>query len=316
MNSLSPRDLSIPKVAILLCTFQGQSYLADQLDSFAAQTHTNWEVWASDDGSKDGTRSVLWSYLSKWGLGRLKFHKGPSNGFAANFLSLACKSEINADYFAYSDQDDIWDADKLERAVAWLASVPVGTPAVYCSRTRLVDAENHEIGLSTLFSRPPSFANALMQNIGGGNTMVFNKATHALLQRAGPDVNVVTHDWWTYLVVMGCGGRVYYDPHPTLRYRQHGGNLVGANKSLASRIARIAMLWQGRFTDLNDRHLRALGLLRAPLTAECKHVFDEFRFSRRREFLPRVLGFLRSGVYRQTMMGNIGLLVATLFKKI
>lgn len=316
MNSLSPRDLSIPKVAILLCTFQGQSYLADQLDSFAAQTHTNWEVWASDDGSKDGTRSVLWSYLSKWGLGRLKFHKGPSNGFAANFLSLACKSEINADYFAYSDQDDIWDADKLERAVAWLASVPVGTPAVYCSRTRLVDAENHEIGLSTLFSRPPSFANALMQNIGGGNTMVFNKATHALLQRAGPDVNVVTHDWWTYLVVMGCGGRVYYDPHPTLRYRQHGGNLVGANKSLASRIARIAMLWQGRFTDLNDRHLRALGLLRAHLTAECKHVFDEFRFSRRREFLPRVLGFLRSGVYRQTMMGNIGLLVATLFKKI
>lgn len=316
MNSLSPRDLSIPKVAILLCTFQGQSYLADQLDSFAAQTHTNWEVWASDDGSKDGTRSVLWSYLSKWGLGRLKFHKGPSNGFAANFLSLACKSEINADYFAYSDQDDIWDADKLERAVAWLASVPVGTPAVYCSRTRLVDAENHEIGLSTLFSRPPSFANALMQNIGGGNTMVFNKATHALLQRAGPDVDVVTHDWWTYLVVMGCGGRVYYDPHPTLRYRQHGGNLVGANKSLASRIARIAMLWQGRFTDLNDRHLRALGLLRAHLTAECKHVFDEFRFSRRREFLPRVLGFLRSGVYRQTMLGNIGLLVATLFKKI
>lgn len=316
MNSLSPRDLSIPKVAILLCTFQGQSYLADQLDSFAAQTHTNWEVWASDDGSKDGTRSVLWSYLSKWGLGRLKFHKGPSNGFAANFLSLACKSEIDADYYAYSDQDDIWDADKLERAVAWLASVPACTPAVYCSRTRLVDAENHEIGLSTLFSRPPSFANALMQNIGGGNTMVFNKATHALLQRAGPDVDVVTHDWWTYLVVMGCGGRVNYDPHPTLRYRQHGGNLVGANKSLASRIARIAMLWQGRFTDLNDRHLRALGLLRAHLTAECKHVFDEFRFSRRRELLPRVLGFLRSGVYRQTLMGNIGLLVATLFKKI
>lgn len=316
MNFQPPRNFSIPKVAILLCTFQGERYLAEQLDSFEAQTHTNWEVWASDDDSRDGTRSVLWSFLAKWGLGRLMLQSGPSNGFAANFLSLACKSEIDADYYAYSDQDDIWDADKLERAVAWLASVPVGTPAVYCSRTRLVDAENHEIGLSTLFSRPPSFANALMQNIGGGNTMVFNKATHALLQRAGPDVDVATHDWWTYLVVMGCGGRVYYDPHPSLRYRQHGGNLVGANNSLASRVARIAMLWQGRFTDLNDRHLRALGLLRAHLTAECKHVYDEFRFSRRRELLPRVLGFLRSGVYRQTLMGNIGLLVATLFKKI
>ena len=316
MNSLSPRDLSIPKVAILLCTFQGQSYLADQLDSFAAQTHTNWEVWASDDGSKDGTRSVLWSYLAKWGLGRLKFHKGPSNGFAANFLSLACKSEINADYFAYSDQDDIWDADKLERAVAWLKSVPVCTPAVYCSRTRLVDSENHEIGLSTLFSRAPSFANALMQNIGGGNTMVFDKATHALLKSAGPDVDVATHDWWTYLVVTGCGGLVYYDPHPTLRYRQHDGNLVGSNMSLSSRIARIAMLWRGRFRDLNDRHLRALGRLSAHLTGECKNIFNDFRFSRHRRLLPRILGFLRSGIHRQTLLGNIGLVVATLFKKI
>ena len=97
MNSLSPRDISIPKVAILLCTFQGKSYLAEQLDSFAVQTHTNWEVWASDDGSKDGTRSVLWSYLAKWGLGRFKLQRGPSNGFAANVLSLACKPEIDAD---------------------------------------------------------------------------------------------------------------------------------------------------------------------------------------------------------------------------
>ena len=316
MNSLSPRDMTVPKVAILLCTFQGQSYLAEQLDSFAAQTHNNWEVWASDDGSKDGTRSVLWSYLAKWGLGRVKLQRGPSNGYAANFLSLACKSEIDADYYAYSDQDDIWDADKLERAVAWLASVPTGTPAVYCSRTRLVDAENNEIGLSTLFSRPPSFANALMQNIGGGNTMVFNKATHALLKRAGPDVEVLTHDWWTYLVVTGCGGLVYYDPHPTLRYRQHDGNLVGSNMSLSSRIARIAMLWRGRFRDLNDRHVRALGRLSAHLTGECKHILNEFRYSRNRGLLPRILGLLRSGIYRQTLMGNIGLMVATLFKKI
>lgn len=316
MNKLLPSDYSLPKVAILLCTFQGQSYLAEQLDSFAAQTHTHWEVWASDDGSKDGTRSVLWSYLAKWGLGRLTLHRGPSKGYVANFLSLTCMPEIEADYFAYADQDDIWDADKLERALAWLASVPAGMPAVYCSRTRLVDAQNHEIGLSTLFSRPPSFANALMQNLGGGNTMVFNQATHALLQKAGPDVDVVTHDWWTYLVVMGCGGRAYYDPQPTLRYRQHEGNLVGSNVSFASRISRIAMLWQGRFRDLNDRHVRALGRLSAHLTSDSKKILNEFRFSRNRGLFPRVLGFLRSGIYRQTLMGNIGLVVATLFKKI
>ena len=64
-------DSTLPKVAILMCTFHGQHYLADQLDSFAAQTHTNWEVWASDDGSLDDTHSVLDTYKAKWNHERL-----------------------------------------------------------------------------------------------------------------------------------------------------------------------------------------------------------------------------------------------------
>jgi len=86
----------------------------------------------------------------------------PAEGFVANFLSLTCKASIEADYYAYSDQDDVWESDKLERAVRWLQTVPENIPALYCSRTRLVDAENNEIGLSPLFSKPPSFANALI----------------------------------------------------------------------------------------------------------------------------------------------------------
>lgn len=89
---LSSTGLS-PKVAILLCTFHGQHYLADQLDSFAAQTHTNWEVWASDDGSLDDTHSILESYSSKWGQERISIHSGPAEGFVANFLSLTCSNK-------------------------------------------------------------------------------------------------------------------------------------------------------------------------------------------------------------------------------
>ena len=310
-----PFNKSSPKVAILLCTFHGQKYLAEQLDSFADQTHAHWEVWASDDGSTDDTHSILESYAAKWGADRLSIHSGPSEGFVANFLSLTCKAEIDADYYAYSDQDDVWEADKLERAVAFLRPLQGGTPAVYCSRTRLVDADNTQIGLSPLFSRSPSFANALMQNIGGGNTMVFNQAARELLRQAGADVDVITHDWWTYLVVMGCGGRVYYDAQPTLRYRQHHDNLVGSNVSLRSRLARIAMLWRGRFKDLNDRHFQALDRISYQLTSANKEILNEFRAARDKRLLPRVLGFLRSGVHRQTLMGNIGLVVATLFKK-
>lgn len=306
-----------PKVAILLCTYYGQHYLAEQLDSFAAQSHANWTISASDDGSEDDTHTILEAYKSAWPAGRLFIYSGPAKGFAANFLSLTCKASIQADYYAYSDQDDVWEADKLERAVRWLDTVSPNIPALYCSRTRLVDADdNDEIGLSPLFSRPPSFANALMQNIGGGNTMVFNNATRALLQEAGENLPLVTHDWWTYMVVTGCGGAVFYDSKPTLRYRQHENNLVGLNITWSARFARIRMLWQGRFRRWIDGNISALRLLRNRLTPDNLETLERFAKARDMSLIPRLIQLKRCGIYRQTLFGNLGLIVAAIFRKI
>ena len=309
-------DPALPKVAILLCTYHGQHYLADQLDSFAAQNYVNWEVWASDDGSQDDTHAILENYREKWGDERISIHSGPAQGFAANYLSLTCKATIAADYYAYSDQDDIWETDKLERAMDCLRAIPADVPALYCSRTRLVDAENQEIGLSPLFARPPSFANALMQSMGGGNTMVFNGAARKLLCEAGEDLEVISHDCWAYLVVTGCGGVVFYDPHPSLRYRQHGGNLVGTNTNWPARLARIRMLWQGLFRNANDRNIQALQRVRRKLTPANRDLLDRFAASRDRWMLPRLIGLKQCGIYRQTVMGNLGLVFAAVFKKI
>lgn len=309
-------QLTQPKVAILLCTYHGQHYLAEQLDSFAAQTHSNWEVWASDDGSEDGTHAILEAYQQKWPEGRLSIHFGPAEGFAANFLSLTCKASVEADYYAYSDQDDIWEVDKLERAVGWLKSVPSHIPALYCTRTRLVDVNNQEIGLSPLFTKPPSFTNALMQNIGGGNTMVFNNATRSLLREAGDNLPVITHDWWVYMVVTGCGGRVFYDSEPTLRYRQHGGNLVGMNASWPARFKRIRMLMQGQFRDWNGGNIAALRSLSHCLTPENQEILERFARAREMSLVPRLIHLKRSGIYRQTLFGNLGLIAAAVFRKI
>lgn len=314
----APHEINnaLPKVAILLCTYHGQHYLAEQLDSFQAQSHSNWEVWASDDGSEDNTHAILEAYQQKWPVGRLSIHFGPSEGFAANFLSLTCRASIEADYYAYADQDDVWESDKLERAVRWLQTVPENTPALYCSRTRLVDAENNEIGLSPLFCKPPSFANALMQNIGGGNTMVFNNAARALLREAGEDTPVITHDWWAYMVVSGCGGKVFYDSHPSLRYRQHDGNLVGMNATWAARFKRIRMLWEGRFRNWNDSNIAGLRKLQHKLTPENRETLERFAKARQMSLIPRLTHLKRSGIYRQTLFGNLGLIAAAIFGKI
>lgn len=317
LKSLLPRSHPpAPKVAVLMCTMQGQRFLAEQLNSIATQTHPSWEIWASDDGSDDHTHAILEYYQSHWGEDRISIHAGPAEGSTANFLSLTCRADIDADYFAYADQDDIWESDKLERAVAWLETVPDDVPALYGSRTLLVDARNQHIGYSPLFLRAPSFENALVQSVAGGNTMVFNRAARDLLRQAGEDVEAVTHDWWAYMLISSCGGRVHYDPYPTVRYRQHGSNQFGSNANPLAQLRRARLLLQGRFRGWVDANLRALHRVRHLMTPENQQVLDEFEQARQRWVGARLLGLRRAGVFRQTTLGNLGLVAAALINRL
>ena len=306
----------LPKVAILLCTKQGERFLPAQLESFTTQKHKNWVVWASDDASDDHTKKILLDFQKENGSDRIFVIDGPDKGFCKNFLSLACNPDVSADFYAYSDQDDIWEVDKLQRAIDFLKGIPRRVPALYCSRTRLVDAKNSQIGLSPLFKKEPYFANALMQNIGGGNTMVFNQAAIELLRKLDTSKEVVSHDWLTYMVVSGCGGKVFYDTYPALRYRQHDENLVGMNTTWPARFIRISLMFQGRFKSWNDQNIAALNGLRDHLTSENQEIFDRFSEARNRSFISRLIGLKRSGIYRQTLFGNLGLIAAAIFKKI
>lgn len=316
-RSKNPHSREIlPKIAILLCTHFGERFLAEQLDSFAAQTYRNWQLWVSDDGSEDKTHDILQRYQQQWCAQRLTISGGPCQGFVANFLSQVCNPAIQADYYAYSDQDDIWEKDKLERAVQWLNTVPDGIPALYCSRTRLVTETDQGIGLSPLFTKPPSFGNALMQNIGGGNTMVFNHAARVLLSKIDIGAPIVAHDWWTYITVSACGGTVYYDDNPSLRYRQHSANIIGGNSSWRARANRITMLWEGRFRDWNERHIAALRILHDHMTPANRTALQHFVRGRQASLLPRLLHLKKAGIYRQTFAGNLGLIAAAVFNKI
>ena len=159
-------SIKSPLVAVLLCTHEGGRFLEEQLDSIDTQGHRNMTVWVSDDGSKDNTNHILEKYQSTR-MENFSIRSGPRKGYVANYLSLIHHSDLKGDYFAYSDQDDIWQPEKLSRAIAMLESVSNDVPALYCSRTCLINESGQKIGFSPLFEKPAGFANALVQSIGG-----------------------------------------------------------------------------------------------------------------------------------------------------
>ena len=265
-----------PLVSILMATYNGELYLPEQLQSFKAQTYCNWQLCVSDDGSSDQTLSLINQFQQSSSDNLVKLYTGPKLGFAANFLSMVCNQEIQSDYYAYSDQDDIWHPEKLEVAVNWLKSVPKDVPALYCGRTKLVNVVGKHIGYSTKYVKNISFLNALVQNISGGNTMVFNQAACNLLREAGFATPVVAHDWWTYMLVTGCGGNVHYDATPYLSYRQHGGAQIGANTGFRARFARISLLIAGRFSQWNELNCNALLKVKHCLTINNQRALEKF----------------------------------------
>jgi glycosyltransferase involved in cell wall biosynthesis len=303
------------RVAILLCTLNGARFLQSQLASIKDQTISNWHLVASDDGSADETPSILKMMQDEMGTQKMSVVDGPRRGFVQNFLSLVCR-QSSADFFAFSDQDDIWHPEKLSRALDWLMTVPSAVPALYCGRTRLINDAGHDIGFSPLFKKEPSFQNALVQSIAGGNTMVFNDAARTLVMNLGAEVPVPSHDWWLYLLVTGAGGQVRYDPNPTVRYRVHSHNIVGSNVGWIARGRRMHQLTKGRLKRWTDAHEAALMRFRPLMTPSNRAVFDLFREARHSGLYDRVRNMSRAGVYRQTLPGNMGLAAATLLNKI
>jgi glycosyltransferase involved in cell wall biosynthesis len=304
-----------PRVAILMCTKDGATFIDDQLKSIAGQTHENWILIISDDGSKDETIAKLEKFADLH-RPKITIRKGPGKGVCANFLSLANDPTIDADYFAFSDQDDVWRADKLRRALAWLASVPADVPGMYCGRTELMSMGEQSYGFSPLFRRPSAFQNALVQSLGGGNTMVFNRAAKRILELAAT-TTVVLHDWWVYQLVSAAGGTIQYDSQPMLKYRQHSDNLIGSNIGWRAGLVRLRMMLSGRFRDWNDANIAALWQLPAHLLQPNNRTTLEIFAKARSGSLPiRLYNLKRSGVYRQTLLGNLGLLAAVILKRL
>jgi len=212
-------------VEVLLSTFNGERYLAEQLESLWAQDYKDLTLSVRDDGSSDSTPELL----GELGAGHdsARFVEGPHLGAGKSFLELLRHVSPNAEYAAFCDQDDVWLPGKLSTAVAALDCVD--GPALYCSAVQLVREDLTPVRVHRRCVRGPSFENALVENVATGCTIVLNRPAIDLLASRSPE-HFVMHDAWCYLVVSGCG-RVIYDPTPWALYRLHGSNTMGVGET-------------------------------------------------------------------------------------
>ena len=305
------------RVAILAGVYNGERFLAEQFASLASQTVPHIDLWISDDGSTDGSRAVLAEIAATWTKGGVTLLNGPAVGrFSENFRSLLVNDDIVADYYAFCDQDDVWAPDKLEAAIAWLSRQPADRPALHGGRTRIVDMQGRPVGHSPVFREPPSFRNAIVQSIAGGNTMVMNRAARDLIAESARRTGFVAHDWWCYIMVTGAGGAFHYSPEAKVDYRQHVGNLIGSNDGTMARLRRTGLLLRGGFARWMDSNLAGLAVCEDLLCDDAREVFHRF-VALREAWLPRRLVELhRSGIHRQTWRGQTSLFLAAALGKL
>lgn len=216
------------KVQVLLSSYNGEKYLAAQLESILAQDYEEISILIRDDGSTDRTLEIIQYYADKYA--NIAYYVGKNLGVQQSFFQLMQHADKMADYYAFSDQDDVWLPEKIRQAVQLLEKQDQSLPLLYASKTTLVDAELKEIPIRKKEVKiRPEFGNALVENVCTGCTEVFNRRLLELVTKQSPTYAIM-HDWWLYLCTTAFG-RVYYDVNSYILYRQHGNNQVGSSVS-------------------------------------------------------------------------------------
>ena len=213
---------NVSKVKVLLATYNGVSFLDEQLTSLSEQQNVKVEVLVNDDGSIDGTLEILRKWRDRGLIVSISESMGQGSTKAFLKLLQECDEEP---YVAFCDQDDIWEKDKLTSQLNFVGgNVPMMST---CSRIYIDDSGN-KIGKSKVLRNLPSFENACFENITPGNTMLLNNAAIKIINSIkNPPIN--HYDSWIYLLI-STFGKVNYCPLYLVRYRIHPANLVGLRK--------------------------------------------------------------------------------------
>ena len=220
-------------VTVLMATYNGDKYLEEQIDSILNQKGVSVNLIIRDDGSSDKTIDILEKYKNK---GVLDWYTGSRLKTAYSFFDLLKKAP-HSDYYAFSDQDDVWDSDKLIYAIKMLNEVSDKEYALYCCGARLVDKNLNLISIHRMDKERTNHARLFFANIAG-NTIVMNHSLRNKIIYHIPN-HLVMHDSYCVKLALCLGARIIIDSQPHLNYRQHGNNVIGMELNKKDKIKKF-----------------------------------------------------------------------------
>jgi len=279
------------KVAVLMSTYNGEKFLREQIESILAQKNVEINLLVRDDGSSDKTLEILKEYSKK---GMLSLETGKNCGVGNSFMRLLYKTPDAYDFYAFSDQDDIWLPDKMICAIEKIRDQQA--PSLYTGNQMLIDRFGRKMGARYESAPSVDYHQILCNNMLSGCTMVFNRALFSLLrdEKRRPSQRLLKnriHDVWVAMAA-AVSGSVIFDEDSHILYRQHENNVVGAGKKgIGDRIQEI----RRKMTDSEQRQGRSR------LAREICSSFPEFINGEKRDL--KVYGFYTNSIsYKRKLL--------------
>lgn len=305
-------------IDILMAVYNGGEFLSEQIDSILAQSAGEWHLYICDDGSSDDSFRIASEYGEKYPdrINAMKNEK-PTGSACANFMGMLKNSE--ADYVMFSDQDDFWHPHKIRLTIEKMKELEgkfPDSPLLVHTELEIADRALNVISPSFtrfqgLAPRCKSLNRLLCQNNITGCTLMMNRALADIIRDAPPE-KMLMHDWWAGLAAAAFGHIGFVDK-PTIKYRQHGGNQLGAvnNRSLAG-AGRIIRDRQRTKDRINMTYRQAEGFYeyyRSMLSEDKRHILEKYIDIPKYSKPVRAARLIKYGFLKQNFMTAAGQLI-------
>ena len=288
------------RVQILLSTYNGEKFLEEQLESILNQKgNFSLKILVRDDGSRDGTLEILEKYSKEI---EMQIIRGENIGVNNSLRELFMNCDIDCDYFAISDQDDVWLENKLQTAIESL-SKNENKLKMFASRSLVTDINMNVVGKTQDPGNRLSYYNAMVQNVCPGHTQVFNKDV-ILKLRQNYSENIFVIDWWIYLLVSSMG-EITFNRSCFVKHRQHGLNSAGYELNFWKKLKkRIYFLNKYKKSPVSEQLNSFFEIYKDQMKEEYRIETEKF-FNSQRNIIFRIKYILFSKVFRYGKFENL-----------